>query len=278
VEKLLFGTAGIPLSTPSPADTINGISQVRSLSLSAMELEFVQNVNISREKAPLVKETAKKNGITLTAHGSYYVNLNSDERPKYHASVSRILQAAKILHACGGYSLVFHAGFYLGKTPSQTYGQVKEALKELTASLKDESISLWLRPETTGKPSQFGSLEEIVKLSEEVENILPCIDFSHLYARSAGKFNSNEDFASVLSQIEKSLGKEALKNMHVHLSGMNYTEKGERNHLNFSECKINYKGVLEALHEFKCAGVVISESPNIEGDALISKRYFEGLR
>ncbi len=276
MEKLCFGTAGIPLST-EPRDTVNGIRQVRRLGLSAMELEFVQSVNISKEKAPEVRKGAQESNVTLTAHGSYYINLNAQERPKYHASVSRILQAARILNLCGGYSLVFHSGFYLKSSASEAYAQVKAGLKEITGTLKDEGIKIWIRPETTGKMSQFGSLEEIVELSCEVEGVLPCIDFSHMHARVGGKVNKREEFEGMLELVEKKLGKEALRNMHIHLSGINYTEKGERNHLNFNECAMNYKGVLEALHSFKCAGVLICESPSIEGDALLAKKYFEGL-
>ncbi|MEM2963660.1 MAG: TIM barrel protein [Candidatus Anstonellales archaeon] len=276
MDKLLFGTAGIPLST-IPPDTINGIKQVRALGLSAMELEFVQSVNISAEKAPQVREEAAKHKVLLTAHGSYYINLNAAEEDKYKASILRILQAGRILSMCGGWSLVFHAGFYLKSTRQNTYEKIKGALKEIRKTLLNEGVEVWIRPETTGKPSQFGDLFELISVSEEVEGVLPCIDFSHLYARSAGRINKKEDFVEMIGAIESRLGQEALKNMHIHLSGINYTEKGERNHLNFDECNMNYKGVLEALNEYKCAGVIISESPNIENDAIAAKKYFETL-
>lgn len=89
-----------------------------------------------------------------------------------------------------------------------------------------------MRPEITGKPTQFGGdLKELVNLSEELEMVLPTIDFAHCHARNAGKFNTVEEWREMLGFMEDRLGREALDNMHIHMSGINYTAKGERNHL-----------------------------------------------
>ena len=58
MKELLFGTAGIPISSKGPTE--QGIADVKKLGLGAMELEFVRSINISREKAPLVKKAAEK--------------------------------------------------------------------------------------------------------------------------------------------------------------------------------------------------------------------------
>lgn len=272
--KLLFGTAGIPISTHG--DTLAGIKQVRNLGLEAMELEFVRSINLSKEKAPLVKAAAIKNNIFLTCHGQYYINLNSLEIEKLHASVNRILGAAKRAYDCGANSLTFHAGFYMKQEPEKVYQKIKERIEEIVKILQEEEVDLWIRPETTGKATQWGSLKEIVKLSEEVEQVLPCIDFSHLHART-GKENTLEEFRQQLALVEDKLGRAALDNMHIHLAGIHYTEKGERHHLNLRDSDMNYQDLLKAWKEFKIKGVVISESPNIEGDALMLKREYEKL-
>jgi len=110
-----------------------------------------------------------------------------------------------------------------------------------------------------------------------VDNSLPCIDFSHLHARSNGKYNTYEEFRGILERSEKVLGKSFLKNMHCHVSGIAYSEKGEQKHLILKESDFNYKELLRALKEFNCAGVVVCESPNIETDALLLKKTYEGL-
>ena len=272
---LRFGTAGIPLSTIRPT-TLTGIEQVRNLGLDCMELEFVHSVNISEVRAPLVKEVAKQNNIALTAHGQYFINLNSQEKEKIEASKQRIYKAAKIASLCGATSMTFHAAYYMKQDPEKVYIKVKEGVKEVIKKLKDNGHKIWIRPETTGKSTQWGDLKEIVKLSEEVEQVLPCIDFSHLHART-GKNNTSDEFREMLAYVEKKLGKLALNNMHIHLSGINYSEKGERNHLTLEESDMNYKDLLKVWKEFKIKGNVVSESPNIEKDALLLKKFYKEI-
>jgi deoxyribonuclease-4 len=275
LKKLFFGTAGIPLSTPMPATTINGIKQVKKLGLNAMELEFVKNVNISKEKTIEVKKTAENNEIILTCHGQYFINLNAIEEKKINSSIKRILHASKIASMCGAWSITFHMAYYLNKNPLKVHEKVKTIVKNIVKELKNEGHEIWLRPETTGKHSQYGTLEETIKLSQEIEQVQPCIDFAHLHARSNGLNNSFQEFREILSKIEQGLGKEALKNLHCHVSGINYSEKGEKNHLSLQESDFNFKELIKALKEFKCCGIIISESPNIEKDALILKKEFE---
>ena len=270
MDKLRFGTAGIPLSTKDP-NTVNGIKRVRELGLDSMELEFVRSINISAERAPEVKTVAKENDIILTCHAPYYINLNSKEEAKVNASINRILQSARIAWLCGGYSVCFHAAYYMKMEPKVVYNVVKRNLMKIVETLSNEGNKIWIRPETTGKPTQFGDLNEILNLSSEIEQVMPCVDFSHFHARTNGKFNSYEEFSQILQKIENVLGKEGLNNMHIHVSGIEYGEKGEKNHLNLKDSDMNYKELMKAFKDFNVKGVVISESPNIESDALLMK-------
>ncbi len=277
MQKLRFGTAGIPLST-KPYNTLNGIARVRELGLDSMELEFVRNINVSKQLAPEVKKLAKEKDVLLSCHASYFINLSSKEAKKREASKKRVLDAALRAYECGAFSVCFHAGFYQGRKANEVYNTVKDALKDIEERLKQKGIKIWIRPETTGKATQFGTLDEIIALSKELDMVMPCVDFSHMHARSAGKMNSYAEFRSVLEKLEKELGKKALKEMHIHVSGIEYNEKGERYHLNLKDSDFKYKELLRALKEFNCKGVVISESPNIEEDALLMKKAFARLK
>jgi deoxyribonuclease-4 len=276
MKSLLFGTPGIPIST-TPRDTLNGVKQVRALGLDAMEFEFVQNVHVNETLAPVIKKTAQELGVVLTCHGQYYVNLAAIEPAKLHASIERMLSAARRVNECGGYSITWHMGYYLGRPKDKVHEIVTRGVKDVVKKLQDEDVKIWIRPETTGKETQWGDLQETIKLSQEVEQVLPCIDFGHLHARYNGKNNTLEEFRDILSQIEKGLGREALDNMHIQCCGINYGPKGEKNHLNFEESDFNWKDMLKAWKEFKIKGVVITESPNIEGDALMLQRAFSKL-
>jgi len=105
---------------------------------------------------------------------------------------------------------------------------------------------------------------------------MPCIDFSHLHAVS-GKNNSREEFASILSRVEEKLGRQGLDDMHIHVSGIEYSDKGEKNHLVFSESDFKYMELARAFADFSIKGLVICESPNLEEDAMTLKRGYEGL-
>ena len=119
MNDLLFGTAGIPLSS-NPRTTTDGIKHVRKLGLGAMELEFVRSVNITKDRAPEVKKAAEESNVVLTCHAPYFINLNSLEKAKIKASIERILNSARIASLCGGYSVCFHSGFYIGMDSKNT--------------------------------------------------------------------------------------------------------------------------------------------------------------
>ena len=273
MKELLFGTAGIPLSA-NPHTTVDGIKHVKKIGLQAMELEFVHSINITKDKAPEVKRIAEENNIVLTCHAPYFINLNSLEKAKIKASIERILNSARIANLCGGYSVCFHAGFYMGQDSKKVYDTIKQNLKEIISTLKKESNNIWIRPETTGKESQFGNVDEILQLSQELDNVMPCVDFAHFHARTNGKYNTYGEFASILEAIEKKLGKKGLENMHMHITGIAYGPKGEKNHLTLKESDLKYQELLKALKDFKVKGVAISESPNIEEDALLMQKIY----
>jgi deoxyribonuclease-4 len=273
---LLFGTGGVPLSAESRS-TEAGIERIAELGLGCMEVEFVQGVKMSPEVAVSVGKLAARKKIALTAHGPYAINLNAVERQKVHMSKERILQTARIAAIFGARSITFHAAFYLKNTPTETYAAVKKQMQEVMNTLRKEGNKVTISPEVAGKVSQFGSLDEILKLSSEIEGILPCIDFSHWHART-GKANSYREFSHILDQVEKRLGRRGLDNMHIHLSGIAYGKKGEIKHLMLSDSDMHYAELLKALKERRAKGVVICESvPYLEKDAVLLQDTYQSL-
>jgi len=263
---LLFGTGGIPLSSKTNS-TIDGIHRIAELGLGCMEMEFVQGVRMGEAGARLVAEVAVREGVRLSAHAPYFINLNSHEPEKVRASQERIIQTARIAAICGAESIVFHAAFYLGDSPEETYTRVKDNLEEIMHRLRRENNRVWVRPEIMGKPSQFGDLEETLNLCAELEGVAPCIDFAHWHART-GAFNSYPEFTSILQRIKERLGKAALDNMHIHVSGIAYGKKGEIKHQVLTESDFQYAELLQALKDCDAQGMVICESPILEDDAL----------
>ena len=275
MRELFFGTGGTPHSA-NGRSTIDGIRRIAELGLGCMEIEFVQGVRMGEAGARLVAEAAAEEGVTLTAHAPYFINLNARETEKIRASQERILQTARIGSVCGAVSIAFHAAFYLGDPPDKVYENVKKYLGEVISGLKRENNRIWVRPEVMGKGSQFGTIEEILNLSTELEQVAPCIDFAHWHART-GAFNSYPEFAAVLDQTKEQLGKKALDNIHIHFSGIDYSNKGEKRHLNLKDSDLRYTELLKALKDHAVKGVVICESPNLEEDALLLQQTYAAL-
>jgi len=275
MDRLLFGTGGTPHSAKTPS-TIDGIERIAELGLGCMEIEFVQGVKMGEGSARLVAEVATRRGIKLSAHAPYFINLNARELEKIRASQDRILQTARIASLCHAESIVFHPAFYMGDLPEKAYANVKKHLEEVLNQLKRENNQVCIRLEVTGKSSQFGTIEEVLNLSAELEGIAPCLDFAHWHART-GKYNSYAEFATILLQVRERLGGAALDNMHIHVSGISYGKKGEVKHLNLEESDFHYNEFLSALKDYEVKGMVICESPNLEEDALLMKKTYYGL-
>jgi deoxyribonuclease-4 len=276
---LLFGTAGVPHAGAGKRDFPEGLKTLRELGLQTAELEFVQQVDLNEKEAQDVGIEARNCGISLSCHAPYYVNLASLERPKIHASISRIIKAARILDAAGGHSVVFHAAFYQERPKEEVYAMVARAIEELEQALHKSDTHVWLRPELTGKPSQFGDTEELIRLSKEFEMVLPCIDFSHMHARTGGNFNTAQQWDAMIRRLLEGvpLEKEYRRRMHIHLSGIEYTPKGEKRHLALDESDLNYEALLGVLKRHKVCGTVICEGPEtvMVSDALLLKSAYE---
>ena len=275
-DKLNFTTAGMPLRT-GKGSYPQAFEVLKEMNLDGMELEFVHGVRMSPEYREFVKKIREENNYVITAHAPFYINLNSKEEEKIEASVGRIIETAQTAYEAGAFSITFHAAFYMGKDKETVYNQVKSKVAQISELLKKEKINVWVRPETTGKPTQWGDLKEIVRLSKEFDNVLPCIDFSHLHARSGGKYNTYDEFSKILETVGNEVGTYALENFHGHLAGIDYSSKGEKKHLNLEESDMNYKDLLKAMKEFGVKGALVCESPNIEDDAKLLKTYYQSL-
>lgn len=275
-DKLNFLTAGMPLTT-GKGGYQKAFEILEEMNLDGMEVEFVHGVRMSDDTRKYLKKISEEKNFILTAHGPFYINLNSKEEDKIEASVQRIVDTAQAACDFGGYSITYHAAFYMGKDKETVYQQVHTQTQKIIDILKKYNLKVWVRPETTGKATQWGDYEEIIRLSKEFEQVLPCIDFSHIHARTAGEYNTYDEFCKILERIGTELGNFALDNFHAHLAGIEYTQKGEKCHLILEESDMNYKDLLKVLKEFNVKGALVCESPNIETDTKLLKDYYMSL-
>ena len=264
-----FGTVGSPKSTPKkPGGSPGAILRSRELGLDALELGWVRSVRVKEETCAEIQSFGQENDVLLSVHAPYYINLNADEK-EWPKSRQRLWDAAYYGHLAGASDIIFHPGSYFAQPPQDVLKVAIPRLETLAEELSADGIQVVLRPETMGKSAMLGSLEDTLAMSKVVSRVEPCLDFAHLHARPGdGSMNSYDEWARVLEQYGEVLGEEGLRRLHIHLSGIEYGEKGEQNHLPLEEADIDLEAVLQALQEFGCSGRILCESPVMEEDAL----------
>jgi deoxyribonuclease-4 len=273
-----FGTVGSPLGTPKkPGGSVGAIEFSRSIGLDAFELGWVQSVRVTEATCAAIKQMAGEQKVSLSVHASYFFNLNAtdEEWPK---SRKRLMDAAIYGNLAGATDIIFHPGSYFGNDPVEVLKVAIPRLKGCMEELRKAGNPVTLRPETMGKSAMLGSLEDTIEMSKAIEGVQPCIDFAHLHARPGdGTMNTYEEWSAVLKSYQKALGKKALKRLHIHLSGIEYGPKGEKNHLALAESDLKINLLFQALKEFNCAGRILCESPIMEEDALNMKKAWMKL-
>jgi deoxyribonuclease-4 len=264
-----FGTVGSPHSTPKkPGGSVGAVLRIKELGLSALELGWVRSVRVSEETCAAIQSTATEQGVLISVHAPYYINLNATDE-EWTKSRQRLMDSAIYGSLAGATDIVFHPGSYFGQPPSEVLPVAIKRLEGCLDELNEAHNQVTLRPETMGKSAMLGSLEDTLAMSKALPHILPCLDFAHLHARPGdGSVNTYDEFAHILEQYGNALGEAALTQLHIHLSGIQYGEKGEREHLELKESDLNLQDLFKALADFRCQGRILCESPIMEDDAL----------
>jgi len=284
-RNIRFGPAGfggndtldIPLNSKN--STADAIKAIVDIGLEALEIEFVRGVylkNYCDEKLNEIKNNSEKYNVSLSMHAPYYINLNAVEDYKLKNSKDYIINSLNIGQKIGAKILVTHLGYYLNIDRKVALERVVDALRDIQEKTA-ESVTMGM--EVVGKKTQIGSLEDLLWIYDKFDGkwVKPVIDFAHLHAREKGYFLKQENIKKTFD-ILKSYPK-ILNSMHIHMSGIEYTDKGERRHLMLDdkESDFPYKKILKELNDADAKGTVICESPDIIGDALVLKRTYEKI-
>ena len=270
-----FGTVGSPMGTPKkPGGSVGATLFIREIGLSALELGWVRSVRVSEKTCAAIKDAAVEQDVGLSVHAPYYINLNADET-EWPKSRQRLMDAAHYGNLAGATDIVFHPGSYFERDPKDVLKVALPRLQGCVDELRAMDNPVTLRPETMGKSAMLGSLADTLVMAQEIYGVEPCIDFAHLHARPGdGTMNSYDEWAVQLESYANALGQDALKRLHTHLSGIEYTAKGEKNHLTMDTSDFKLRELFRALHDFGCGGHIMCESPIMEEDALYFKKIW----
>ena len=281
-DRPRFGPSGVPPVFRLMGAKLADVPRLLKVEgLDAFEYEAVrwgQSPQIKREDAQALRAAAKKNDVLLSLHGSYFINL-SGEQTVVEASKRRLIACATAAEWMGAYVVVFHSGFYGHNSKTETYKKIVDAIRDVIKTLNVNGIEkVKLGPETMGRHSQFGSLDEILSICQEIERTQLVIDWSHLHARTGGGLRTVEDFRNTAVKVEEKLGTEAMRNIHCHFSKIEYTYKvGELRHhiLDAVEFGPDFEKLAEVIIDLGMRPCIICETPILDVDA---KKMQEILR
>ncbi len=236
---------------------IEAIKQLKRIGLSAAEIPFTYGVHMTNEIAKMIGAQAKKSKIALSVHAPYYINLASIEREKIVESRKRIVESCERAHHLGARYVVFHPGFYQGREREIVYEEILDSIEKMQEIISGNEWDVELAPETTGKKTQFGDIDELLQLKKDGGCHI-CIDFAHLLARTGRR-----DYDEIFDKLKN------LKHIHAHFTGIEYNESGERRHLLTPENEI--RELLESVKKHKAEITIINESPDPVADSLKTK-------
>src|SRR4030043_2099043 len=268
-----FGTVGSPNSTPKkPGGSVGAIFRLKELGLDALELGWVQAVRKNEEVCIAIQQAASSQNVLISVHAPYFINLNATNE-EWVNSRKRLMDAAVFGKLAGATDIIFHPGSYFGKQSSDVLPIAIKRLQGCLEELRSAGNNVTLRPETMGKSAMLGSLEDTLAMAKVLSGVEPCIDFAHLHARPGdGSVNTYDEFSHILEKYGETLGDESLTHLHIHLSGIQYGDKGEKEHLPFKESDLNLEGLFKSLKAFQCRGRILCESPIMEDEALYMKK------
>ena len=257
--------------------TVEAPEWIRSIGLDAYEFEAGRGVNAGDAALRAIGEQARLHGILMSLHAPYFISLSSVEEEKRTKSIdyiSRSLHAAELLYAD---TIVIHTGSAATISREEAMRLAADTLERNLEINGDTDIRMGL--ETMGKVNQLGTLDEVLTLCKISPKYHPIVDFGHLNARHLGNyFPDCDSYRRVFDRIATTLSDDYAYNLHCHFSKIEYTSKGEKKHLTFSDDIYgpNFEPLAEAIVKEGVAPRIICESDGtMSDDALEMKRMWQ---
>ena len=231
-----FGPAGNAESFPYKS-SVDAPRWLGELGLDCYEYQCGKGVRVKEDTAVALGRQAQEHGIALSLHAPYFINLANPDPESQEKTIGYITSSCLVADQMGATRVVIHSGALMKRTREEAMNIALPFLKRIVAVCQDQGFGhITLCPETMGKINQLGDLDEVLRLCQVHESLIPCVDFGHLYARSLGKDEGAEAVERMLSRMESELGADRASRFHSHFSHIEFTPNGgEKCHRTFDD-------------------------------------------
>lgn len=275
-----FGPAGNAESFPYKS-SVDAPRWLGELGLDCYEYQCGKGVRVKEDTAVALGRQAQEHGVALSLHAPYFINLANPDPESQEKTIGYITSSCLVADQMGATRVVIHSGALMKRTREEAMNIALPFLRRIVAVCEDQGFGhITLCPETMGKINQLGDLDEVLRLCQVHESLIPCVDFGHLYARSLGKDEGAEAVERMLSRMESELGTDRASRFHSHFSHIEFTPNGgEKCHRTFDDDG-GYGPAWEPLAQAVAARgwspTFICESAGTQAeDALTMKRIYQ---
>lgn len=275
-----FGPAGNAESFPYKS-SVDAPRWLGELGLDCYEYQCGKGVRVKEDTAVALGRQAQEHGIALSLHAPYFINLANPDPESQEKTIGYITSSCLVADQMGATRVVIHSGALMKRTREEAMNIALPFLKRIVAVCEDQGFGhITLCPETMGKINQLGDLDEVLRLCQVHESLIPCVDFGHLYARSLGKDEGAEAVERMLSRMESELGTDRASRFHSHFSHIEFTPNGgEKCHRTFDDdggYGPAWEPLAQAVAQRGWSPTFICESAGTQAeDALTMKRIYQ---
>jgi deoxyribonuclease-4 len=257
VGDIRIGPSGLP-DAPSFAGAGDWLA---GRGYRAVEIGFVSGFWLSYDDAPLLAEVMRAHDIVISVHAPLAAFMGHAERAKkFKMALGMLDHTAGLAKAVGAEVIVFHPGFLLGRERDQTIRDVVDQLGDLRERLEAKDRLVPFGIEVMGRVRDFGSIDDVLEIAQQVDFVRPVLDFAHMHATSDGAYTDVDAFASALEAADEVMEPDAP--FHIHFSDIAYANRNETKHLPYGEGTLRAEPLRDALARFDRPATVISESPD----------------
>ena len=289
---LKLGPAGVPLSCKGRT-IVEGMDDITALGLETMEIQTVRTVAPHHfDQYWQAGILSWKTGFEMNLHGPYYAELLGDkrERSRTLSKMEASLQAAKVINAR---HITYHVGPYCDYSRGP---KANEQVANVIAGVVDRCAQIWnnedeaedyaafpwvlentptlIGVETSGRQELWGSLEEVLEVTNHVEGTVPVLNLAHIHARGHGRLRTSEDFGELFDLVRESIGG---KTFYCHFSGIEHRMGNALHYTQIKKSDLKFEPLAEFLAEDGewLDITMISDSPLLEHDAMFMMQQCE---